>query len=54
MTACPQAINLSRGTAFDDRLEMREDKEAIFNTPATDRRIILWIQLQSGDVIRMV
>ena len=35
MTVLPQAINLTRGTAFENRLEMRGDKEAIFNTPAT-------------------
>ncbi len=36
MTALRQAINLIRGTAFESWLEMCEDREAIFSTPATD------------------
>lgn len=35
MTVLRQAINFTRGTAFESRLEMREDKEAVFNTPST-------------------
>jgi outer membrane protein insertion porin family len=35
MTVLRQAINLTRGMAFESRLEMREDKEAVINTPAT-------------------
>ena len=35
MTILRLASNLSRGTAFESRLEIREDKEAISNTPAT-------------------
>jgi len=35
MTVLWRAINLTRVAALESRLEMREDKEAIFNTPAT-------------------
>ena len=35
MTLLQQAINLTRATALESRLEMREDREAIFNTPTT-------------------
>ena len=34
MTVLRRAINFTRVTALESRLEMREDKEAIFNTPA--------------------
>jgi outer membrane protein insertion porin family len=35
MTILRQAINLTRGTAFESRLALGKDKEAISNTPAT-------------------
>jgi len=54
MNVLPQAINHNHGTAFENRLKMRRDKEAIFNTPATGRRIILKIQLLSSDFLRML
>jgi hypothetical protein len=54
MTVLRQAINLTRVTALVSWLEMREDKEAIFNTPATGWRIILWTQQLSSNFIRIL
>jgi hypothetical protein len=51
MTVLGQAINFTRGTAFEGRFETPEDKELISKFRQRVRRIILWtLQLSSNTI----
>ena len=51
MTVLGQAINFTRGTAFEGRFEMREDRELVSKLQQRVRRIILWtLQLSSKTI----